>query len=98
MFAPESPSQGSLGVTPSPSRSIPLAALPKTAFEETGLDGPRTRTPAPLLKAMVLPAPLAEPPMALSLKKLMSTPFNPFPKGLTPFPCVPMKLPCTVLG
>ena len=48
--------------------------------------------------ALVPTPPLAEPPMALLTVELMSTPFEPFPKGLTPFPCVPMKLPCTVLG
>jgi hypothetical protein len=77
---------------------MPKLAFANTAFEETGFDVPRTRTPAPPLKAMVLAAPLAEPPMALLSKKLMSTPFEAFPRGPTPFPCVPMKLPCTVLG
>jgi hypothetical protein len=64
---------------------MPRLALAKKAFEETGLDAPRTRTPAPPLKAMVLAAPPAEPPMALSTVELTSTPFKPLPRGLTPF-------------
>jgi hypothetical protein len=56
-----------------------------------------TVTPFAPLKAMVLAAPAAVPPMVLlavpGLNWLTSTPLPPLPSALTPSACVPMKLP-----
>ena len=57
-----------LGVTPSSPRSIPRSPLPKIWFERIELPvvvTPTTSTPLLMLKAIVLPAPLAVPPIVL---------------------------------
>ena len=56
-------------------------------------DSTLINTPSPPLKAMVLPAPLDNPPIRLSVELTMLTPALEFPKAVVPLMSVPIKLP-----
>src|SRR6266487_3536801 len=94
LFGPEIASPGSLGVTPSRPRSMPRRTLerielPSIALQQTIPRGwlEPTATPFPPLKAMVLPALVAAPPIVLLLAvasvapSQMRTPSAAFPRG-----------------
>ena len=74
----------------------PVSTMPEP-FEKIELDrmefplavGPFTVTPAPVLKAITLPAPVAVPPIVLFDASVMFTPLPVLPK-LAPLALVPM--------
>ena len=78
---------------------MPRAPLPKIALPRMVIcDADCTLTPAPLLKAMVLPWPAPTPPMLLALADVLSRmPAPPLPSAVLPVASVPIQLPCTVL-
>src|SRR3972149_10854740 len=85
LLAPVSPSPASLGVTPSPPRSIPQPALENMEFDRMAFPVPEvTNTPRSPLKAMVLPAPPAVPPMGLLDTPSSQTPYLGFPRMAVP--------------
>ena len=76
-FAPVSTSAKSLGVTPFETRSIPRVLLEKIEFDKIALlslanppPPPAITTPA-RLKAIILPAPFAVPPIVLRLPSIL---------------------------
>ena len=104
---------GSFAVRPSAARSMPsprfgkvpllvLAnmALPRTELLIAVLPSmimPPPELLAAPLKAMRFPAPVAVPPIVLPEVWTRFRPCSPFPSGLTPSICVPIKLPCTTV-
>ncbi len=55
---------------------------------------PVTATPAPPLKAMMLAAPAAVPPIVVCDATPTAIPAPPLPSGTRPLAAVPMRLPC----
>src|SRR5262245_30051814 len=100
LFGPVSGSCASFGVTPLEARSMPRPLLEKIELERMALPVPPTLvTPRPLaevLKAIVLPAPAAAPPIVLPrTPAAIVTPGPALPRPLARAELVPMRLPCT---
>ena len=77
--------------------SLPLEKMLLVRIELPVPDS--TETPARMLKAMVLPAPAAVPPMVLREALLLKiTPLTSLPSGALPVISGPMRLPCTRLA
>jgi hypothetical protein len=95
LLGPVSASPGSLGVTPSGARSMPRPPLSWMELPRMALPVPDAmKTPAPTLKAMVLPAPEDVPPMMLSdTESSRNTPCERLGRGLLPEASVPIRLP-----
>ena len=81
----------------------PVSTMPEP-FEKIELDriefplavGPFTFTPAPVLKAITLPAPEVVPPIVLSADWSRLIPSSPFGIFAVPSKFVPTKLPSTI--
>jgi len=100
LLAPTSPSQGSLGMTPAPSRTIPKPEFEKIEFRCTALPTPVPKleyrnTPPRPLKATTLPDPLLVPPIELLPPKMLIPP-SALGIASVPVTSVPTKLPITM--
>ena len=96
---------------PAASTRTPLPSLPRSEipFASVPMKLPWTvlfaallpaeiKTPDPSLPEMTLRAPLAVPPIVVSVALTMRTPLRALPKGELPLKLVPIRLPCTLLN
>ena len=98
-LGPVSMSPGSLRVTPLTDRSMPSPPLEWIELPSTTADRPRMlrkAMPSSPLKAIVLAAPAAIPPMSdPPVPDPVSIPSSPLGSGAAPKASVPIRLPCT---